>query len=248
MYALQSVSAPIPSSWVFYKEKECTDWLKTKANYPLVAKLRNGSGANNVKLLKNSSDAIKYCKRMFSIGYKPAPSLLYKTKSKVQSTHDFQTFISRFKQIPNFLKARKFGQRMAIERDYCYFQEFIQNDGFDIKVAVVGDKLSYLLRNTRKGDFRASGGGSIYYNNNIITEQIIHDSFRVADELGFQCMGFDVVIDNKTGIGKIIEMCHGFDRKAIYDAGGYFDRDCKWHNIPLHVSNEVVRNMYNIID
>ena len=50
MYALQSINAPIPHSWVFYIETECVEWLKKEAHYPLVAKLRCGSGSNNVRM------------------------------------------------------------------------------------------------------------------------------------------------------------------------------------------------------
>lgn len=244
MYAFQSVNAPIPKSWVFYRQKECEEWLKNEAAYPIVGKLKNGSGSTNVKILRDKKQALAYCKRMFSKGYDSSPSLIYKTYSKVQSTRDWKTFVSRFKKIPNFLKARSHAKRLGRECDYCYFQEFVENDGYDLKVAVVGDKLGYFARHTRKADFRASGSGDFYYDRDLMTEQIIKDAFRVADALGVQCMGFDFVVDKKTGQGLIIEMCHGFDQHAVYEAGGYFDRECIWHSEPLNVSEEIVKNMY----
>lgn len=243
MYALQSVNADIPNSWVFYLEAECIKWLEKEAKYPLVGKLRCGSGSSNVKMLRTKQMAIKYAKRMFSRGYDPSPSLLYKTYSKIQSTYDFSTFISRFKRIPEFLRTRKHAKKMPIEKGYCYFQEFIANDGFDIKVAVVGNKLSYLCRDIRKGDFRASGGGAFYYDNVRMNKQIIDSAFTVADKLGLQCVGFDYVVDNRTGTGKIIEMCYGFDHTAILGAGGYYDRDHIWHYIPLNIPEEVITSL-----
>ena len=179
MYAFQSVGAPIPNSWVFYQREECEKWLSSKAIYPIVAKLKNGSGSTNVKILHNQKQAIKYCKKMFTKGINSAPSLIYKTYSKVQSTRDIKTFISRFKKIPNFIRSRNKAKRLGRECDYCYFQEYIENDGFDIKVAVVGDKLSYFARNVRKGDFRASGSGDFYYDNSLITDQIIKWKFNI---------------------------------------------------------------------
>ncbi|MFA5545153.1 MAG: hypothetical protein WDA14_05855 [Sphaerochaetaceae bacterium] len=243
MYALQSIHAEIPMSWVFYFLEDCIQWLESQAEYPIIAKLRNGSGANNVKMLKSKSEAMHYARRMFSKGFHPAPSLLYKTYSKVQSTHDLATLFSRIKRIPEFLRTRKNAQMMPIERGYSYFQEHIPNDGFDIKVAVVGDKLSYLCRNVRKNDFRASGGGSIYYDNNVMTAQIIDSAFKTSDDLKLQCVGFDYVVDNQTGKGKIIEMCYGFDHTAILGAGGYFDRGHIWHETPLNVPEEVLANL-----
>lgn len=240
MYALQSVGADIPNSWVFYLEDECIKWLEKEAKYPLVAKLRCGSGSSNVKILRTKQVAVRYAKRMFSRGYDPSPSLLYKTYSKIQSTANLATFVSRVKRIPEFLSTRRHAKMMPIEKGYCYFQEFIPNDGFDIKVAVVGDKLSFLCRDIRKGDFRASGGGSLHYDKAKVTEQIIDSAFSTADKLGLQCIGFDYVVDNRTQTGKIIEMCYGFDYEAILGAEGYFSRDYLWNEGALNVPEEVL--------
>lgn len=240
MYALHVAGAPMPKYWVFYEMDKCIEWLNNDAKYPIIAKLRRGSGSNNVKLLHNPSEAIKYAKRMFSKGYSPAQSLVYKTYSKVQSTRDWKTFVRRFKQIPNFLKARKYGKGMPAERGYCYFQEFVENKGFDLKVAVVNGKCSFLSRNVRKGDFRASGGGDINYSKDIMTEQIVKSAFDAADALKMQCVGFDYVVNAKTGEGLIIEMCHGFDADAVYGCGGYWDKDLVWHDEPLNVKTETL--------
>ena len=35
------------------------------------------------------------------------------------------------------------GKRLPREKDYCSFQEFIPNNGFDLKVYVIGDKISF---------------------------------------------------------------------------------------------------------
>lgn len=242
-YAFQSIGAPIPKTWMFYELDKCLAWLHSEARYPLVAKLRRGSGANNVKLLKTEGEARKYAKKMFSSGMSPAPSLLYKTYSKVQSTRDWKTLVSRTKRIPDFLRARRFGRGMPVEKGYCYFQEFIENDGYDIKVAVVGDRCSFLVRSTRKGSFKASGGGTIVYDKALMNKNIVDSAFKTADELGLQRVGFDYVVDTRTGQGLIVEMCFGFDSQAIYDCGGYWDRSFVWHDEPLNVPAEVVKNI-----
>ena len=242
-YALQSVSAPIPKAWVFYDYGECVGWLKAGAEYPLVAKLRCGSGANNVKLLKNRRQAVRYAGRMFASGYNPTPSFIYKAYSKAQSSKSLKAAVSRIKKIPEFLNTRAHAKKMPIEKGYCYFQEFIKNEGYDIKIAVVGDKLSFLSRSVRKGDFRASGGGDIGYSKELVTEQIISSAFEAYDKLGLECVGFDYVADKNTGEGKIIEMCYGFDYKAIMGAGGYWDRNRVWHSEPLNVPAEIMKNI-----
>jgi glutathione synthase/RimK-type ligase-like ATP-grasp enzyme len=242
MYAFQAVGAPIPESWVFYLLDECIEWLET-AKYPLVAKLRCGSGANNVKLLKSETDAVRYAKRMFTKGYNPAPSLLYKAYSKGQSSRDLKTFISRIKRIPEFLHTRRHGQQLPVEKGYCYFQEFVPNAGYDIKIAVVGDKLSFITRDVRKGDFRASGGGTLKYDKSQVPENVIDSAFSISEKLGLQCMGFDYVVDQRDGEGKIIEMSYGFDWKAVLGAGGYWNKAGVWYDLPLNILEEIIAGM-----
>lgn len=248
MYAFQAIHAPIPESWVYYELDKCISWLETDAIYPLVAKLRRGSGSNNVKLLHDVPEAKRYARKMFGHGYSPAQSLVYKSYSKIQSTRNWKTFAKRLKQVPNFLWSRRFGKGMPAEKGYCYFQEYIENDGFDIKVAVVNGKCSYLVRSTRKADFRASGGGSIYYQRDVMKEHIIRSAFDAASALKMQCVGFDYVVDKSTGEGKIIEMCHGFDADAIYQCGGYWDDSLQWHNEPLNAKVEILDYLFSADD
>lgn len=245
MYEFKRINAPIPQNWVFYDLKECTDWLESDAEYPLVAKLRRGSGSNNVKLLHNSNEAKRYAKKMFSSGESPSQSLIYKSYSKLQSTKDLKMLKERIKKIPGWLIARKYSKGMPDERGYCYFQEFIPNDGYDIKVAVVGNKCSFFDRWVRKGSFAASGGGDFFYDKNKVPDNVVKTAFAAADAIGSQCMGFDFVVDNRTGTGLIVEMCFGFDFGAIRACGGYWDRNLVWHDEPLDVLREVVSNLIN---
>jgi len=219
------------------------DWLSNKAKYPIVAKLRTGSGSNGVTLLKTKKQATKYAKIMFSKGLDPSPSLMYKAYSKAQSSRNLKTILSRMKKIPTFLSTRRHAKMLPYEKGYCYFQEFIPNDGYDIKIVVIGDKLSYFARNVRKGDFRASGGGDILYNRKLVTKPIIDSAFDTSDKLGLQCMGFDYVVDNNTGAGLIIEMCFCFDWRLVYDAGGYFKRDGTWVDSPISAPEEILTNL-----
>jgi len=45
----------------------------------------------------------------------------------------------------------------ARQKNYIYFQEYIPNDGYDIRVIVVGNFVFGFYRKAPKGDFRASG-------------------------------------------------------------------------------------------
>ncbi|HQA98578.1 MAG TPA: hypothetical protein PLF62_11580, partial [Clostridia bacterium] len=235
MYALQAIQAPIPRSWVFYLQDDCLQWLEHEARYPLVAKLRNGSGSSNVKLLKTAEQAKRYARRMFGKGFDPSPSLLYKAYSKAQSSRDWKTALSRIKRIPEFLQTLSHAKKFPMEKGYCYFQEFVPNQGFDIKVAVVGKKLSYFARHIRKGDFRASGGGDFFYDHELINDSLRRTAFEVSRQFNMQCMGFDFVVDQTTGQALIVEMCYGFDWEAVFGAGCWWDEEGNRHDEPLHV-------------
>lgn len=244
MYAFQSVKAPIPDSWVFYLEDECVNWLKTEAHYPIIAKLRNGSGSSNVRMLENAEEAIQYAKRMFAKGYDPSPSITYKAYSKLQSSKNIKVAVSRVKKIPQFLTSLKHAKMLPVEKGYCYFQEYIKNDGYDLKVVVVNNKMTFCARNVRKNDFRASGGGDISYDRSLLTDDMIDIAFTTADELKLDCVGFDFVVNSETGEAKIIEMCYGFDYEAQMELHAFVDKKHVWHEEAVCVPDEIVQMIY----
>lgn len=241
-YLLESISAPIPKSYYYYDSKSLEADINN-LSFPIIAKLRNGSGSHNVKMIKSKEELRGYAKKMFTSGLSSAPSLLYKASSNIKSSKSLKTFINRAKRIPEFLRSLSNAKKFNIERGYVYLQEFVPNDGYDIKVAVVGDKLSYFCRSVRKGEFRASGGGDFYYDRSKVTKNVIDSAFKTSDDLGFKCMGYDYVVDSKTGEGKIIEISYGFSHHAVLGANGYFDRNGEWHNEPLNVPEDVLKNI-----
>lgn len=242
-YYLQTICAPLPGSWMFYAQEDALNWLKTEAMYPLVGKLRTGAGSSNVKLLYSEKDAIKYSRRMFTSGYKSAPSMILKSTSMFQSANNWNELKSRVKKIPQFLHTLSRAKMLPREKGYVFFQEFIPNDGYDLKIVVIGDKLSFIARRTRKGDFRASGGGDIFFDRNLVSKEIMKTAFAVSDKLGFECMGYDFVVDNRTGKGVIVEISYGFSYTALVEAGGFWDRNGNWHDEPLHAPHEVLYNL-----
>jgi len=245
-YLLQSIGSPIPESWVFYTKQDCLNWLDNQNNYPFVAKLKCGSGSQNVKLLKKKSSAVSYVNKMFRNGFRNTPSILFKATSNIKSSKNLATYIKRFKRIPDFYNTWRAAKKAPRENGYVYFQEFIPNDGYDIKIIVIGDKLTFINRTVRKGDFRASGGGAFNYNKDLVSEDIIKSAFEVNDKLGFQCMGYDYVVDSRTKTGKIIEISYGFSHIALMGAGGYWDRDSVWHDEPLNAPEEVLSNLVKV--
>jgi hypothetical protein len=56
-------------------------------------------------------------------------------------------------------------------------------------------------------------------------------------------MGYDYVVDRRTGKGVIVEISYGFSHTALISAGGFWDRNGVWHNEALNAPHEVLRNM-----
>ena len=245
-YLLQSINAPIPNSTIIYRFKDCVTMVKkNEINFPVVAKLRGGSGSHNVKMLRSQSELLRYAKKMFKSGLNPSPSLLYKASSSAKSSKNWDTFIKRLKRAPEFLRTLNSAKKFPNEKEYVFLQEFIPNNGYDLKIVVVGDKFSFIGRNIRKGEFRASGGGALFYDKDYVTKSIIDSAFRVSDSSGFQCMGYDYVVNKETGEGLIIEISYGFSHEAVLAAGGYFDRDGNWYEEPLNAPQELLINLLN---
>ena len=243
-YLLQSINAPIPNSWIYFTLGDFLERFEYDLPLPVVAKLRNGSGSNNVKLIESKRQAVTYAKKMFSKGIKTSPSVFYKTKSNILSTRDLDTFTQRFKRIPDFIETKRAARLLPKEKGYVYFQEMIPNEGFDIRIVVVNNKLSFICRRNRKGDFRASGSGDKYFDRSLITNKIIDSAFQVSDTLHLQSIAYDYIIDKRTKTGKIIEMSYAFpSNSALPKAGGYWDRNYVWHETPLNAAEEVIKSM-----
>lgn len=244
MYILEALNAPIPASFVYYDKESVIKSIDSGLiKLPIVAKLRTGSGSHNVKLIKSERDLARYASKMFSGGYNPAPSLLYKATSNVRSSHNKQQFMSKLKRVPEFLRTLASAKHFPHEKDYVYLQQFIPNDGYDMKVVVVGDKCAFIVRPIRSHDFRASGGGEVFFDKKYFNKQIIESAFKISDALGTQCMGYDYVVNKETGEGVIVEMSYGFSHQAVMSSGGYYDRNLEWHEEPLNAPKELLNNL-----
>ena len=77
-FMLKSIDAICPNNYIFSEKLTAIEWVRNKANFPIIAKLKCGSGSHNVKLLKNKYQACSYIKKMFSSGMKASPSIFLK--------------------------------------------------------------------------------------------------------------------------------------------------------------------------
>jgi len=184
-----------------------------------------------------------YAKRMFSKGFRSRPNALLKVRSNLASSRTFAEIIKRLKRAPEFLFSWRNASRLGSESGYVYLQEFIPGVDHDLKIVVIGDQLSFICRAVRKNDFRASGGGSLFYDRSLITQELIKAAFNASDTLGSDCTGFDMVVDPRTQRPVIFEVSYGFSHTALLQAGGYFDRSGAWHDVPLNAPRALLQRM-----
>lgn len=242
-YVLKGLNIPAPSNYCLHSKIAVEEWANRVGCFPVVAKLRSGSGSNNVILIHNESELSKYSSTMFGKGISATPSPFLKIKSNVASSKNAKVFYNRLKRAPEFLFTLMQSIGGQKEKGYVYLQEFVPGVDYDLKIVVVGDKLSFIGRSVRKGDFRASGGGGIFYDKKLVSKTLIDSAFEAAKKLGSDCIGFDYIIDPATQKPLVLEMSYGFSHQALLSSGGYFDRDGNWYDEPLNVPKEIIKLM-----
>lgn len=228
-YLLESISAPLVPSYVFYSEQDALNWV-AKTDFPKVFKLKGGAGSMNVELVSTRKDAERFIHKCFGKGFAQYRwrdqfhENYNKYKEGKRSLRDvLRPLKYAFKKYPT-----EFAHFHQNEIGYAYFQDFIPNNTFDIRVCVIGNKAFALKRFTRDGDFRASGSGKIVYDKQNIDERCVKTAFDVNKKLKAQSVAFDFVFD-KTNQPLIVEISYGYAVKAYDNCEGYWTDDLAWH-------------------
>tara|TARA_R110002020_G_scaffold85023_1_gene210124 strand:+ start:228 stop:1283 length:1056 start_codon:yes stop_codon:yes gene_type:complete len=242
-YLLHGLGLSTPKNYPMHSNDAVDQWIAEVGKFPVVAKLRAGSGASNVQLINNTEELRRYAKRMFGAGAESRPSALFKIKSNVASTKSIGEFFRRLKRAPEFFFARKSAFSRQRERGYVYLQEFVPSVDHDLKVVVVGDKLSFVARSVRTGDFRASGGGDLFYDRSLVSRAMIDAAFLASKALHSDCTGFDMITDPRTGQPVILEVSYGFSHTAQVGAQGHFNRQGIWIDQPLNPPIYLLENL-----
>lgn len=245
-YLLEAIGAPLVPSYVFYTKKEAYDWID-KTTFPKVFKLRGGAGATNVNLAHTRNEARHLVSKAFGKGF-PQYSSLENLKERWRKYRLGKTDLKDvIKGFLRFFHKSDFAKMRAPEKGYAYFQDFIPNNTFDIRVCVVGDKAFALKRLTRDGDFRASGSGSIVYDKKHIDERCVKIAFEVNNKLKSQSTAFDFVF-NEDNDPLIVEISFGYTINAYDDCEGYWTEDMKWHEgTHFDICGWMVENVINSI-
>jgi glutathione synthase/RimK-type ligase-like ATP-grasp enzyme len=226
-YLLEAIEAPLVPTYVFYLKSDAQKWIED-TSFPKVFKLTGGAGAENVKLVKSKSEAKKIIEVAFRKGFRQY-NAFSSFKDRLQK---YKSGKSEFKEVlkglVRFFVIPEYARMIAPERGYVYFQDFIPDNSFDIRVVVVEKKAFALKRLTREGDFRASGSGNIIYRKEEIDERCIEIAFSVNQRLKTQSIAFDFIFD-KENKPLIVEISFGYSAAAYDLCEGFWTEDMIWH-------------------
>ena len=225
-YLLEAIDAPLVPSYVFYTKKEALEWAD-HTSFPKVFKLRGGAGSANVRMAKTKYDAIKFIKKSFNSGFSQYESWS-NLKERIRKFKNGKTSLyDVFKGIIRLFYTTDFAKIAGKERGYIYFQDFIPDNKFDIRVIVIDEKAFAIKRMVRENDFRASGSGNILYEKELIDETTLKLSIEMAKKLKTQCVAFDFVY--YAGNPMVVEISYGFSPPGYDDCPGYWDKELNWY-------------------
>lgn len=243
-YLFEAKNIPHVPSYVFYDKNEALVWIKC-TDFPKVFKLKGGAGGANVKLVKSKKQAMKIVKRAFYKGFSQFNRFRYLSDRYKKFKNGQDSFLGIIKGVARLFIPTEYAKLQSREKGYVYFQDFIPNNNYDIRIVVIGDKAIGEKRFVRKDDFRASGSGLFSYDN--IDIKIVKSAFEAAKSLGLQSVAFDYIMDN-LNIPLIIEMSYGFGVKGISKAPGYWDSNLQWHQELVSPQEWIIEDLIEDIE
>lgn len=240
-YLLETINAPIVSSYVFYTKQEALNWIE-KATFPKVFKLRAGAGSLNVRLVKTKSQAKHLTRKAFGKGFLNIGKIAsYRERIWVlKRDRNLRSFINLVKGIARFFMPNELAKFSPNEIGYIYFQDFVPDNNYDTRIIIIGNRCIGLRRFCRDGDFRASGSGIWDYNPEYVNKDAIKIAFEVAGKIKAQSLAFDFVIENQ--MPKIIEISYCFPLRANKNAPGYWDENLIWHDGKVNAEEYIIED------
>lgn len=239
-YLLEAIGAPFIPSYVFYDEKTALKWAKG-VSYPKVFKLRGGAGATNVRLVNDFSQSKKLIHQAFGRGFSQhdpwygLKDIINKYKSGTAKIKNILGGIGRI------VRPNVYEKMIPKEKGYVYFQEFLPDNNYDIRLIVIGGKYVYgMKRMNRNNDFRASGSSVFVYDG--IPLEAVEAAFVYSKKLKLQAVAFDFIMDLSNS-PVIIEMSFGFGTKGSSKCPGYWTSDLEWHEESFNPFGWMIENI-----
>lgn len=243
-YLLEAIGAPIAPSYVFYSKLKATEWVN-QTSFPKVFKLRNGAGSSNVRIVKSRKSAKHLIKKAFGKGFKQYEAWR-NLKERYRKFRLGKTDIRDvIKGIIRLFHTTEYARLTGREMGYIYFQDYIPDNDYDIRIIVVEDKAFAIKRLVRKNDFRASGSGFILYEKEHFKNETVQLAFDMAKKMKSQCAAFDFVFsEDKT---YVLEVSYGYVKEVYDPCTGYWDPDLTWHEGSFDPYGWMVENLIKAV-
>lgn len=225
-YLLESIGAPMVRTYVFFTYKEAMAWIST-TTFPKVFKLRGGAGSSNVMLISSRRKAKRIAYKAFHQGFSSFNKWNYFKEQCRKSRSGNSPVLNMSKAIVRLFYSPEYARFHGVEKGYVYFQDFVPNNQYDIRVIVVGDKAFAIKRMVRENDFRASGSGKIVYDKEELDEESVRISFEISRKLVAQNIALDFVFDGHQPL--VVEIGYGYLMSGYDLCPGYWSSDLVWH-------------------
>lgn len=228
-YLFDAIDSPLVPSYIFYSQKEAIEWIR-ETNFPKVFKLRCGASSSNVMLIKTKEQAKHIIDKAFSNGintFRFREQIKERYAKYKRGLVSFRNLIGLFRMWLFQTRPTEYYRYHPKEIGYVYFQDFVPNNDFDIRVFVVGNKAIAVKRLNRENDFRASGSGNLIYDKEQIDEKCVKLAFETNHKLQMQSVAFDF-LRNSNGNWVITEISYCRDNKNNGHTG-YWTNDLQWH-------------------
>lgn len=213
-------------TYIFYKRSDALDWIK-HTTFPKVFKLRCGAGSKNVMLVESAAKARKLTRKAFCCGFQKNSHFKRVINRWVKFIHGGCTFKWLLKGVFTFYPYKE--QFKKEELGYVYYQDFIPNNNYDIRIFIIGNRAVVAKRNNRINDFRASGSHYAIFDPKQIDIKYIKEGFNISKKLKMQSIAFDFLLDtNGNPILTEISYCCG--NKDYSLNAGYWTNDLQWHD------------------
>ena len=228
-YLLESNQIQIPQTSVFYDKGEAKNFA-SKTKFPIIAKLRKGAGSSNVWLLKSRKEATDFINKSFGTGFSVFNTRKY-LQTRFQSSKQNESKLqSGLKGMRGAMINKATAGLQSKEKGYVLFQDYIPNDGFDIRVVVINqDKAFSAQRDVKENDWAASGSGIASYPDENLDPSYIKEAFEIAYKLDTRCIAIDFVKDKNSNVIYTVEVSVFYAFYSMKPASGYWDRGLKWN-------------------
>lgn len=233
-YLFNTLDIPIPNTYVFWDEEEALHYFHS-ASFPLVFKLARGASSINVDKIPNFNRARRKVISAFSgsgilsePGYYPIHGRYGSDKIRNEIANIIVRILAGFRYICSGKYPPLPRDRWMPEKNCVLFQEFLEDNKYDTRITVIGNRAFGFRRFNRPNDFRASGSGVIDYNPGEIDLNAIVMAFKISKEGGFQSMAYDFLYDSTKALC-VSEMSFGYQNVAIRNCPGYWDSQLNWH-------------------